>query len=110
MVILVPEGEFDGGSFSGAEFEVPGAKSEFPGAEFDFGGDSAMVCGCFFLKENRDQAVVVKLEAQLVISPYGKERSGQQDAVGSSGWSKQMRVVMEIASKKPHSTQKMGRK
>ncbi|MCH90365.1 hypothetical protein A2U01_0011280, partial [Trifolium medium] len=31
-----------------------------------------------------DQAVVVKQEAQLVISPYGKERSSQQDAVGSS--------------------------
>ncbi|PNX55809.1 hypothetical protein L195_g049440 [Trifolium pratense] len=35
-----------------------------------------------------DQAVVVKQEAQLVISPYGKERSSQQDAVGSSGGSK----------------------
>ncbi|WJX62778.1 hypothetical protein P8452_47738 [Trifolium repens] len=27
----------------------------------------------FFVKENRDQAVVVKEDAQLVINPYGKE-------------------------------------
>ncbi|MCI36064.1 hypothetical protein A2U01_0057286, partial [Trifolium medium] len=31
-----------------------------------------------------DQAVMVKQAAQLVISPYGKERSSHQDPVGSS--------------------------